>query len=43
MSGEDEKRKNMIKALLNANDNDIDAFDRIINSYIEIKNQKKRD
>lgn len=43
MSGEDEKRKNMIKALLNANDKDIEAFDRIINSYLEIKNQKKKD
>ncbi len=42
MSGEDERRKNMIKALVNASNSDIEAFDRILDSYIEIKNQQKK-
>lgn len=40
MAGENETRKNIIKALVNASDEDIEAFDRLVNSFSQVKNEK---
>lgn len=40
MAGENDKRRSMIKALLYADDADIDAFDRLVDSYLSIRNEK---
>lgn len=40
MAGENDTRKNLFKALLNASDDDIEALDRIIDLYNEIKKEK---
>ena len=37
MAGENEARKNMIKTLLYASDDDIEAFDRIVDYYYTLK------
>ena len=37
MAGENETRKNMIKMLLYASDDDIKAFDRLVDYYISLK------
>lgn len=42
MYGEDEVRKNLFKSFLKASDEDLMALDRILDSYIEIKNQQKK-
>ena len=45
MAGENEARKNMIKTLLYASDDDIDAFDRLVDYYYTLKygEEKKTD
>lgn len=40
MAGENESRKNMIKALLYASDADIEAFDRLVDYYISLREEK---
>lgn len=40
MAGENEVRKNMIKALVNASDEDIEAFDNLVNYYLQAKKEK---
>lgn len=40
MSGENETRKNMIKMLLYASDDDIKAFDRLVDYYISLREEK---
>lgn len=40
MAGENDKRRSMIKALLYADDEDIKAFDRLVDSYLSIRNEK---
>ena len=40
MAGENDKRRSMIKALLYADDEDIEAFDRLVDSYLSIRNEK---
>lgn len=40
MAGENETRKNMIKMLLYASDDDIKAFDRLVNYYISLREEK---
>ncbi len=40
MAGENDKRRSMIKALLYADDADIEAFDRLVDSYLSIRNEK---
>ena len=40
MAGENETRKNMIKMLLYASDDDIKAFDRIVDYYISLREEK---
>lgn len=40
MAGENEVRKNMIKALVNASDDDIAAFDNLVNYYLLAKKEK---
>lgn len=40
MAGENETRKNMIKMLLYASDDDIKAFDRLVDYYISLREQK---
>lgn len=37
MAGENETRKNMIKMLLYASDDDIKAFDRLVDYYISLR------
>lgn len=37
MAGENEARKNMIKTLLYASDDDIEAFDRLVDYYYTLK------
>lgn len=37
MAGENETRKNMIKMLLYASDDDIEAFDRLVDYYISLR------
>ena len=41
MAGENESRKNMIKALLYASDDDIEAFQRLIDYYIDLRGCSK--
>lgn len=43
MAGENESRKNMIKALLYASDADIEAFDRLVDYYISLRADNKKD
>lgn len=43
MAGENETRKNMIKMLLYASDDDIDAFDRLVDYYISLRTENKKD
>lgn len=40
MAGENDKRRSMIKSLLYADDADIEAFDRLVDSYLSIRNEK---
>lgn len=40
MAGENEARKNMIKMLLYASDDDIKAFDRLVDYYISLREGK---
>ena len=40
MAGESDIRKNAIKALVNASEEDIEAFDRLIDLYLQAKNEK---
>ncbi|MFG6337713.1 MAG: helix-turn-helix domain-containing protein [Lachnospiraceae bacterium] len=40
MSGESDIRKNAIKALVNASTEDIEALDRLIDLYLQVKNEK---
>ena len=43
MAGENESRKNMIKKLLYASDADIEAFDRLVDYYISLRADNKKD
>lgn len=43
MVGENESRKNMIKTLLYASDADIEAFDRLVDYYISLRADNKKD
>lgn len=43
MAGENESRKNMIKTLLYASDADIEAFDRLVDYYISLRSDNKKD
>lgn len=44
MAGENEARKNMIKTLLYASDDDIEAFDRLVDYYYTLKyGEEKKD
>lgn len=43
MAGESESRKNMIKTLLYASDADIEAFDRLVDYYISLRADNKKD
>lgn len=43
MAGENESRKNMIKTLLYASDADIEAFDRLVDYYISLIADNKKD
>lgn len=43
MAGENETRKNMIKMLLYASDADIEAFDRLVDYYISLRADNKKD
>ena len=43
MAGENETRKNMIKMLLYASDDDINAFDRLVDYYISLRAENKKD
>lgn len=40
MAGENETRKNMIRMLLYASDDDIKAFDRLVDYYISLREEK---
>ena len=40
MAGENETSKNMIKMLLYASDDDIKAFDRLVDFYISLREEK---
>lgn len=40
MTGESDIRKNAIKALVNASTEDIEALDRLIDLYLQAKNEK---
>lgn len=40
MAGENETRKNMIKMLLYASDDDIEAFDRLVDYCISLREEK---
>lgn len=40
MAGENETRKNMIKMLLYASDDDIKVFDRLVDYYISLREEK---
>lgn len=40
MAGENETRKNMIKMLLYASDDDIKTFDRLVDYYISLREEK---
>lgn len=41
LAGENEARKNMIKALLYAPDDDVESFCRLVDYYTELKNKKR--
>lgn len=43
IAGENETRKNMIKMLLYASDDDIEAFDRLVDYYISLRTENKKD
>lgn len=43
MAGENETRKNMIKMLLYASDDDIEVFDRLVDYYISLRTENKKD
>lgn len=43
MAGENETRKNMIKMLLYASDDDIEAFDRLVDYYISLRAENEKD
>lgn len=43
MAGENETRKNMIKMLLYASDDDIKAFDRLVDYYVSLRAENKKD
>lgn len=43
MAGENESRKNMIKTLLYASDADIEAFDILVDYYISLRADNKKD
>lgn len=43
MAGENESRKNMIKTLLYVSDADIEAFDRLVDYYISLRADNKKD
>lgn len=43
MAGENESRKNMIKSLLYASDEDVEAIDRLIDYYISLRAEIKKD
>ena len=43
MADENESRKNMIKTLLYASDADIEAFDRLVDYYISLRADNKKD
>ena len=43
MAGENESRKNMIKTLLYASDADIEAVDRLVDYYISLRADNKKD
>ena len=43
MAGENESRKNMIKTLLYASDADIEAFDRLVDYFISLRADNKKD
>lgn len=43
MAGENESRKNMIKTLLYASDADIESFDRLVDYYISLRADNKKD
>ena len=43
MAGENETRKNMIKMLLYSSDDDIKAFDRLVDYYISLRAENKKD
>lgn len=43
LAGENESRKNMIKTLLYASDADIEAFDRLVDYYISLRADNKKD
>lgn len=43
MASENESRKNMIKTLLYASDADIEAFDRLVDYYISLRADNKKD
>lgn len=43
MAGENESRKNMIKTLLYASDADIETFDRLVDYYISLRADNKKD
>ncbi len=40
MAGENETRKNMIKTLVDASDEYIEALDQLVNLYLQAKNEK---
>lgn len=41
MHGENTKRRNLFKALLDSSESDLEALDRIISRYIEYESQKE--
>lgn len=41
MAGENDARKNMIKTLLYASDEDIESFDRLVNKYVSLRGGDK--
>ena len=43
MAGENETRKNMIKMLLYASDDDSESFDRLVDYYISLRTENKKD
>ena len=45
MAGENDARKNMIKTLANASDDDIQTFDRLVSEYVSLMNgaEKEKD